>query len=157
MTLACFWVPGCSVVIDKQRSPLFTVWRGLHTLTANKPPIWSHIPPDMCRKICKIQLCLLCCMGCRGEGSIWFNFRFEIFYLGSEILVADLKVMGFTAKRLKFGMCNQILHLFAEYFLKVLNKFYTQHERLWMLRLETVVHVFELLSWDRSKCNWFNL
>ena len=54
----------------------------------------------------------------QGRRNIWFNFRFEIFYLGSELLVAHLKVIGFTVKRLKFDMCNQILHLFAEYFPK---------------------------------------
>jgi len=58
-------------------------------------------------------------VGDAGEkGTFDSILDLEVFYLGSEILVAHLKVMGFTVKRLKFCICNQILHLIAEYSLK---------------------------------------
>jgi hypothetical protein len=96
MTLASFWMSGCNVIIDKQRSPLYTVWRGLHTLTANKCPTWSQIPPDTRQKICKIQLCLLCCGVCRGEGNIWFNCKFEIF-----------RQWNFSGSPKNYGFCSE--------------------------------------------------
>jgi hypothetical protein len=39
----------------------------------------------------EIQLCLLCSVGCTGEGNLQFSSTFEIFYSGSEVLVAHSK------------------------------------------------------------------
>jgi hypothetical protein len=40
----------------------------------------------------KIQHYLLCCRGCRGEGNLSFNFKFEILDSGSDVLVVYSEV-----------------------------------------------------------------
>jgi hypothetical protein len=45
-----------------------------------------------CGKSNNIQLCFVFCGGCRGEGNLWLNFEFEIFYSGSGVSVSHSKV-----------------------------------------------------------------
>jgi hypothetical protein len=44
-----------------------------------------------CGKSNKTQLRVLCCGGFKGDGKLWFNFKFAIFYSDSEVSVAYIK------------------------------------------------------------------
>jgi hypothetical protein len=59
---------------------------GYVLLTANKSPVCKEIPPDkVWEKSSTIQLGLLWCEVCRGEGNLRMNFKFDIFYSFSEV------------------------------------------------------------------------
>lgn len=73
-------VSGQSVIEDQ----LFSQYQGGYVLlAANTSPKW---------KSNKIQICLLCCGGCRAEGNLWLNFKFERFYSYGKVLEAHSKV-----------------------------------------------------------------
>jgi hypothetical protein len=110
--------------------------------------LWQQISPPAEARFHQVRVgkslkysFAFCAAGDAGEKRT-FDSVLDIFYSGSEILVADLKVMGFTAKRLKFGMCNQILHLFAECFLK-----------FWTHFIHSMKD-YECCGWNSSACFW---
>lgn len=81
-----------SVVSDKQRLSLFTTSWWLCTFDSKCHQTDTTFIHRICGKINKIQLCFLCCRVCRGEDNLWFGFKFEIFYLGSEVSMVHLKI-----------------------------------------------------------------
>jgi hypothetical protein len=91
-TLASFRISGDSVVSDKQRQLLFTTSRRLRTFWQQTSPTEIRLNQIRCGKSNKIQLCRLHWGGCEREGNLWFNFKFEIFYSGSEVSVAHSKI-----------------------------------------------------------------
>ena len=59
-------------------------------LTALNRPIETIFIQIRWGKSNKIQLCLLCLRRCRGEGNLWFSFKYEISYSGSGLSIITL-------------------------------------------------------------------
>jgi len=81
---------GVQIFCDGVSITLFT-YTGKGVLLIRPPTeiTFSHI---ICGEKQQIQLCLLCCEACRGGGNLWFNFKFHIFYSGTEVSVAHSKI-----------------------------------------------------------------
>jgi hypothetical protein len=93
-----FWIFECPValwLLIREDHPAAQNQGGYILLRADKPPNWKQITQTTRGKGNKIQLFFFsAARGCTGDGNLWFNFKFQIFYSGNEVSVATKKFLG---------------------------------------------------------------